>query len=227
MDQTGNIGSAEHRGRAALRWALSLLPVALAAAALAPLLHGKEPDDGPTLATAEFRTEAPAAAAVSVTGDFNQWDPAGLPLARGADGAWSRTVTLRDGQTCRYAFVIDGVRGPVGELRFYARGLPWYLSAWFWYTLGGLGQAVFAARFLLQWVVSERRGQSVIPVPFWWFSIAGSLIVLAYAIWRKDPIFILGQSTGCIVYVRNLLLLHRRKGDSARPSPLEGGALHA
>ena len=83
-----------------------------------------------------------------------------------------------------------------------------------WLGIGLLGQAMFSARFLIQWIVSERRRQSVIPVPFWYFSIAGGLTLLAYAIYRLDPVFILGQSTGVFVHARNLYFIHR---PSARP----------
>jgi len=78
-----------------------------------------------------------------------------------------------------------------------------------WLAVGLLGQAMFSARFLIQWIVSERRRQSVIPVPFWYFSIAGGLTLLAYAVYRQDPVFILGQSTGVFVYARNLYFIHR------------------
>jgi len=83
-----------------------------------------------------------------------------------------------------------------------------------WLGIGLLGQAMFSARFLIQWIVSERRRESVIPVRFWCFSIAGGLTLLAYAIYRLDPVFILGQSTGVFVYARNLYFIHR---PSARP----------
>jgi lipid-A-disaccharide synthase-like uncharacterized protein len=78
-----------------------------------------------------------------------------------------------------------------------------------WLGIGLLGQAMFSARFLIQWIVSERRRESVIPVPFWYFSIAGGLTLLAYAIYRQDPVFILGQGAGVFVYARNLYFIHR------------------
>ena len=86
--------------------------------------------------------------------------------------------------------------------------VPWAL-VWF----GLFGQLVFLARFLVQWVVSERRGRSVIPVAFWYLSLVGSAILLAYGVLREDPVIILGQSVGAVVYVRNLMLL--RAGQSA------------
>ena len=69
-------------------------------------------------------------------------------------------------------------------------------------------------RFMVQWIVSEKARRSVIPVAFWWLSIGGAAILLAYAIWRADPVFILGQSVGFFIYARNLWLIHteRRAG---------------
>jgi lipid-A-disaccharide synthase-like uncharacterized protein len=75
--------------------------------------------------------------------------------------------------------------------------------------IGFLGQALFSARFLVQWLVSERHGRSIVPAAFWYFSIAGSIILLLYAIHRRDPVFILGQSMGCFIYLRNLQLIAR------------------
>lgn len=69
-------------------------------------------------------------------------------------------------------------------------------------------------RFLVQWVASERKGESVIPLAFWYFSMGGGLILLTYAIHIRDPIFILGQSSGALIYLRNLVLIFR-KGKSA------------
>ncbi len=80
-----------------------------------------------------------------------------------------------------------------------------------WVVIGMIGQSVFFMRFVVQWIVSEKKRESVIPVQFWYLSIIGSLIVLAYAIYRKDPVFILGQSVGFVVYVRNLILIYRKK----------------
>ena len=84
-----------------------------------------------------------------------------------------------------------------------------------WLALGLLGQVMFSARFLIQWVASERRKASIVPTAFWWFSIGGGLCLLAYAIHRADPVFILGQSAGLVVYPRNLMLLRRQKKASA------------
>ena len=76
-----------------------------------------------------------------------------------------------------------------------------------WLGIGLLGQAMFSARFLVQWIASERRKQSVVPTHFWYFSIGGGLTLLAYAIYRMDPVFILGQSAGVFIYLRNLYFI--------------------
>lgn len=76
-----------------------------------------------------------------------------------------------------------------------------------WLALGFIGQAMFSARFLVQWIASERKRESVIPKAFWWLSLTGGLVLLAYAILRRDPVFILGQTGGLLVYGRNLALL--------------------
>jgi lipid-A-disaccharide synthase-like uncharacterized protein len=84
-----------------------------------------------------------------------------------------------------------------------------------WIAIGFLGQALFTSRFLVQWIASERRGESVIPLAFWWLSILGGLTLLSYAIWRQDPVFILGQATGLLVYSRNLVLIGRKRAVAA------------
>ncbi len=79
-----------------------------------------------------------------------------------------------------------------------------------WLAVGFLGQALFSARFLVQWIASERKKESVIPVYFWYFSVGGGLTLLIYAVYRRDPVFILGQGTGLVVYLRNLYFIHRK-----------------
>ena len=78
-----------------------------------------------------------------------------------------------------------------------------------WVAIGLAGQACFFSRFLVQWLASERQGRSVVPRAFWYLSIAGGLTLLSYSLWRRDPVFILGQSVGLFVYLRNLVLLRR------------------
>lgn len=78
-------------------------------------------------------------------------------------------------------------------------------------ALGFLAQGLFTARFLVQWIASERAGRSVVPLSFWYFSVAGGGLLLVYAILRKDPVFILGQAGGLVIYLRNLYLIYREK----------------
>ena len=78
----------------------------------------------------------------------------------------------------------------------------------FWVLIGFIGQFVFAARFIVQWISSERRRQSHIPIQFWYLSLIGGAITAAYAIHRRDPVFVVGQVSGLLVYVRNLMLIH-------------------
>ena len=73
-----------------------------------------------------------------------------------------------------------------------------------WVLLGYLAQVMFTMRFVVQWIASERAGKSVMPTAFWIFSIGGGLLLLVYALYRKDPVFIAGQALGLFIYVRNL-----------------------
>jgi lipid-A-disaccharide synthase-like uncharacterized protein len=85
-----------------------------------------------------------------------------------------------------------------------------------WLALGFFAQALFTARFLVQWIASERAGKSVIPIAFWFFSIGGGVLLLVYALYRRDPVFIAGQAFGVFVYARNLFfeLRDRRRQPS-------------
>ena len=80
-----------------------------------------------------------------------------------------------------------------------------------WLVIGFIGQIAFGARFVIQWIVSEKKGESTIPLVFWYCSIIGSIVLLSYAIYREDPVFILGQSLGSIIYIRNLILIDRKR----------------
>lgn len=81
-----------------------------------------------------------------------------------------------------------------------------------WWVIVGMGaQVIFGMRFIVQWLHSERVGRSVVPVAFWHLSLVGGAVMTAYAIYREDPVFILGQALGMAVYVRNLWLIHRER----------------
>ncbi|MGC8492597.1 MAG: lipid-A-disaccharide synthase N-terminal domain-containing protein [Syntrophobacteraceae bacterium] len=84
--------------------------------------------------------------------------------------------------------------------------------------LGLAGQAIFSGRFLIQWIASERQQKSVVPVVFWYFSVGGGTLLLIYAILRKDPVFILGQAGGLLIYSRNLYLIYKERSRFKEPS---------
>lgn len=85
-----------------------------------------------------------------------------------------------------------------------------------WIGIGFLGQGLFFGRWVVQWIASERTAESRVPISFWYMSLIGGLITLTYAIYRKDPVFIAGQSIGSVVYIRNLVLIHR--ADPTKPA---------
>jgi len=78
-------------------------------------------------------------------------------------------------------------------------------------AIGFLGQGLFASRFIIQWIYSEKKGESSIPLIFWYLSIFGGIGLLIYAIFRKDPVIIAGQSFGIFIYLRNLILIYKNK----------------
>jgi lipid-A-disaccharide synthase-like uncharacterized protein len=82
---------------------------------------------------------------------------------------------------------------------------------WWWLALGFFGQALFSARFLIQWIYSEKNKKSMIPTAFWFFSIGGGVVLLSYAIHRQDPVIIAGQAGGLLIYARNLWLVFAEK----------------
>ncbi|MGH8562884.1 MAG: lipid-A-disaccharide synthase N-terminal domain-containing protein [Gammaproteobacteria bacterium] len=81
-----------------------------------------------------------------------------------------------------------------------------------WLIVGFTGQLFFTARFLVQWLTSERARRSIVPKAFWYFSVGGGITILCYAIHREDPVFIVGQASGLIIYLRNLYFLLREAG---------------
>ncbi|MDZ4135089.1 MAG: lipid-A-disaccharide synthase N-terminal domain-containing protein [Paracoccaceae bacterium] len=88
-----------------------------------------------------------------------------------------------------------------------------------WLVIGLIGQALFSGRFLVQWLVSEIKRESVVPLAFWWFSLGGGVTLLAYAIFRQDPVFIIGQGFGLIVYLRNLMLIRKKAIRESQAAP--------
>jgi lipid-A-disaccharide synthase-like uncharacterized protein len=84
-----------------------------------------------------------------------------------------------------------------------------------WAYVGIIAQAIFAGRFIVQWIASERAGRSVVPFSFWVLSIGGGLLLLVYALYRKDPVFILGQGLGVFIYIRNVFLVLRERREKS------------
>ena len=79
--------------------------------------------------------------------------------------------------------------------------------------IGFIGQGLFASRFIVQWIYSEKKGESYIPIIFWYLSIFGGIGLLTYAIFRKDPVIIVGQLFGIFIYLRNLILIYKKKNE--------------
>ncbi|MBV6487810.1 MAG: lipid-A-disaccharide synthase N-terminal domain-containing protein [Pseudorhodoplanes sp.] len=92
----------------------------------------------------------------------------------------------------------------------FVKNLDW------WVLLGVVAQLLFTARFVVQWIASERVGRSVVPLAFWLLSIGGGLLLLVYALYRKDPVFVLGQSFGVFVYLRNVYFVLNERAQAAR-----------
>jgi lipid-A-disaccharide synthase-like uncharacterized protein len=109
--------------------------------------------------------------------------------------------------------LIDLARAVGGYLHeVFVTNLDW------WVLLGFIAQAFFTARFAVQWIASERAGKSVVPMSFWLLSIGGGILLLVYALYRRDPVFIAGQAFGVFVYVRNLyFVLRERRTVAANP----------
>jgi lipid-A-disaccharide synthase-like uncharacterized protein len=86
----------------------------------------------------------------------------------------------------------------------------------FWLAFGLVAQLLFAARFLVQWIASERAGKSVVPMAFWFFSVGGGLLTLLYGIVKREPIIIIGQLLSNIIYVRNIMLIWKNKASGSQ-----------
>ncbi|WP_294643675.1 lipid-A-disaccharide synthase N-terminal domain-containing protein [uncultured Aureimonas sp.] len=96
-----------------------------------------------------------------------------------------------------------------------------------WLMVGLIAQAFFTGRFIIQWIASERARKSIVPAAFWTFSLGGGFLLLVYAIHREDPVFIIGQAAGLIVYVRNLMLIgsERKRSGAAAAAPANGATM--
>ena len=113
----------------------------------------------------------------------------------------------------------------IGKWQAYFSGMGTIDVAWL--LVGLLGQTMFMMRFVVQWIHSERHQQSIIPVSFWYLSLIGGLTVLAYGIHRAEPVIILGQLPGTLVYTRNLILIRRGNRDTLQEIPEAPGNEHS
>ena len=86
----------------------------------------------------------------------------------------------------------------------------------FWLAFGLVAQLFFTARFLVQWIASERAGKSVVPLAFWFFSIGGGLMTLVYGVAKREPVIIIGQSLATIIYIRNIMLILKNRGSASK-----------
>jgi lipid-A-disaccharide synthase-like uncharacterized protein len=94
-----------------------------------------------------------------------------------------------------------------------------------WLAIGFIGQGIFTARFVVQWAASEKKRDSVVPVAFWWLSLFGGAVLLAYASYKQDKVFMVGQSLGVFIYLRNLMLVKKARRRAARSHKLHEKAI--
>ncbi len=169
-----------------------------------------------------------------------------VPYLMGGQRGWIERVDSEGGATFRFvprrgepSAVLDEatLRTVLGDVHFEAvtqletnslfRVLN--ITSWSslaWVLLGFGAQAVFAGRFLVQWLVSERERKSTVPDVFWWMSLIGGVLLFIYFVWRQDPVGVFGQSSGIVIYARNLRLIgkHKRR-QAAEPAATEPGTL--
>jgi lipid-A-disaccharide synthase-like uncharacterized protein len=102
-----------------------------------------------------------------------------------------------------------------GSLLFRALNITSWTGV-LWVAIGFAGQMAFFGRMMIQWLVSEKQRQSVIPEAFWWLSLVGGVVLFTYFVWRKDIVGVLGQTSGVVIYARNLRLIHKQRRREAR-----------
>jgi lipid-A-disaccharide synthase-like uncharacterized protein len=138
--------------------------------------------------------------------------PDGTPtfrtLMRGSHA--SRDYTEDEVKTMFGEIVLQEVLAPRSNWLFKTMNITSWVGV-VWLCIGLLGQLAFSGRMVIQWIVSEKRKQSVITESFWWFSLFGSLLLFAYFAWRQEPIGLLGQATGIVIYFRNLRLIYKQR----------------
>lgn len=156
-------------------------------------------------------------------------DERGVLEAVNQQGDWSFRIIYRDGSASE-PFDEPTCKAVLGEAVFTRATEPrtnWLfrilnITSWpglAWVALGFAGQFAFSGRMLLQWFVSERQKQSVVPEAFWWMSLVGGLMLFAYFVWRQDIVGVLGQSSGIVIYARNIRLIHKHKKRKDKAAP--------
>lgn len=149
-------------------------------------------------------------------------------LLREPDGRFTYEITRRDGRVQLFtpAELAERIYTDQRRLTWWMRLLN--ITGTFellWVTIGLLGQVLFTGRMLVQWLASEKQQKSVVPPAFWWMSLVGASMLVAYFIWRRDPVGILGQAVGWFIYMRNLWLIYRPNLSRQIPVPDEPGAV--
>lgn len=127
----------------------------------------------------------------------------------GMEGHASEVIELTEFEAMFGSRVVREIRGERNAV-FRIFNITTYASL-VWIAIGLGGQIVFSCRFLIQWIVSERKRESVIPDIFWWISLLGGVCLFVYFVWRRDIVGVLGQSTGIVIYARNIRLIHKKR----------------
>ncbi|MCE2967967.1 MAG: lipid-A-disaccharide synthase N-terminal domain-containing protein [Phycisphaerales bacterium] len=154
-----------------------------------------------------------------------------LEAARESDGRTTYRLLFRDAPPTGpfEADELSRILGPeglaqagqsLGNTAFRALNVTSWVGV-AWIVLGFAGQGLFFGRMMIQWIVSERQKQSVVPEAFWWLSLAGGIALFAYFAWRQDIVGVLGQTSGVVIYARNIRLIHKRR---RRQPAIETGA---
>jgi lipid-A-disaccharide synthase-like uncharacterized protein len=149
-----------------------------------------------------------------------------VELSRDGQGSYVYELTLWNGQT-------QTLDPQAFAQRVFDEGAhrPWYqkllnitsTAGIVWVSVGMLGQLLFTGRMLVQWLLSEKEKRSVVPPVFWWMSLGGGVLLLVYFLWRKDIVGVIGQGTGTVIYVRNLMLIYARRHEAPAPAAAAPG----
>ena len=126
-----------------------------------------------------------------------------------------RALTLAEAREVYPPEIIENLTTPRRNRLFSLLNITSWVGV-VWLTIGLMGQLLFSGRMVLQWITSERKRQSVITESFWWFSLGGSVLLFSYFVWRQDPVALLGQASGVVIYSRNIRLIYKRRRREAR-----------